>query len=137
MTQDLPILETLLHPPLGALQRENIPGLFTGRNVLTRPASVLPPFNNVNAYGLTWDIFTIGAGWGFTLGDPRIYEPRLLQAATVHDDRLGHSIISEYHDFFAEGIYWLWNNPGPTSVIVNISPGVQLSLFWLVVNVPF
>jgi hypothetical protein len=131
MTQ-VPILETILHPPIGALQREII-GNFSGSGDLTRPAFALPPFQNVNAYGLTWDIFTLPSGWSIFYGFPNIYTPRLLQASTVHQDISGHNIISEYHDFYVEGIYWLWENPGPQLVHYEISPGIELVLYWLIV----
>jgi hypothetical protein len=134
MTQT-PILEAILHPPLGLIQRELI-GTVSGSGDLTRDTGALPPFNNVNAYGLTWDIFTLPAGWGIEFGFPNVYEPRLLQAATVHRDFAGHDIVSEYHDFYAEGIYWLWENPGPQYVHYEISPGIELTLFWLRVTIP-
>lgn len=135
MTQT-PILEALLHPPLGLLRRELVTGLFSGSGELTRPQAVLPPFNNVNAYGLTWDFFTVPAGYGFDEGVVPIYDRRMLQVATTHIDFDDHELVSEFHEFRSQGIYWLWENPGPRRILYDISPGVEITFFWLVVRVP-
>lgn len=131
----IPVLDLILHPPLGVLSRELI-GTLSGSGDLTRPSVLPKPFDNVNAYGLTWSIFTLPIGWGITYGYPNVYEPRLMQASTVHRDQQGHDIISEYHDFVAEGIYWLWENPGPLKVHYDISPGVSLVLYWIIWLIP-
>lgn len=128
MSTNVPILEAILHPPLGALTRELITGTFTGAHDFTRTVGPVA----VNAYGLAWDIFTLPAGWGITYGQPNVYEPRLLQANTIHTGFDGHDLVSEYHDFYTEGIYWLWANPFPTRVHVEISPGVVLVFHWLI-----
>lgn len=129
MSTNVPVLEAILHPPLGALTREIIPGVFTGSHDFTRPGGPLA----VNAYGLTWDIFTLPTNWGITYGQPNVYSPRLLQANTIHTGLDGHDLVSEYHDFYTEGIYWLWANPFPSRVHVEISPGVELAFFWIII----
>lgn len=134
MTQSVPILETLLHPPLGLLQRELITGTFTGSGDLTRADGHLAPFNHVNAYGLTWSIVTIPDTAGFIIGTPTVWWNRIIQVSTVHEDYAGHAIISEYHEFAVEGIYWLWANPGPTLVHYEIPLDIELALYWLVVH---
>jgi hypothetical protein len=55
----------------------------------------------------------------------------MMRLSTVHTDLSGHDITSEWHDFFSEGVYWLWANPGPTRVHYDISPGVVVNFFWL------
>lgn len=135
MTQT-PILEAILHPPLGLLRRELITGTFSDSGELTRPAAVLPPFNNVNAYGLTWDFFTVPAGYGFEPGVVPIADRRMLQLATTHTDFDDHELVSEWHEFRAEGVYWLWENPGPRRILYSISPGVVITFFWLVIRIP-
>lgn len=128
MSIAVPVLDAITHPPLGVLQRELIPGIGSGSHDLTRPGGPL----NVNAYGLTWDAFTVPITWGRTLGNPDVFENRLLQASTVHTGIDSHDLVSEYHDFYAEGIYWLWENPFPTRVHVEINVGITLVLFWLI-----
>ena len=130
MTSPVPVLETILHPPIGLLTRHLITGVSTGAGDLTRPGGP-PPFNNVDAYGLSWDFFTVPAGIGFELGSPNVYEQRMLQLSTIHTGLDGHDIISEYHGFAVEGIYWLWENPGPTRIHFEILPGVVVQFFWI------
>jgi hypothetical protein len=132
----VPIAEAILHPPLGAITRELISGTFSGSGDLTRATGAFPPFNNVNAYGLTWDFFTVPAAFGSTLGSPVIYENRMLQLSTVHTGFDGHDLISEFHGFQSEGIYWLWENPGPTRIHYEIQVGVAVVFFWLIVRFP-
>lgn len=136
MTQSVPILNALLHPPLGALRREVIPGLFSGVGDLTRATGALPPFDHVNAYGLTWSFFTVPDTIGFTWSDPRIYEEPMLFLSTIHTGFDGHDLVSEYHTFQAEGIYWLWDNPGPTRVHYEVRIGVEAVLYWIIVKLP-
>lgn len=133
---EVPLLQTILHPPLGAVRREIIPGTFSGAGDLQRPASVLPPFQNVNAYGLTWSIFTVPPGYGRRLGSPDVYDQRIVQVGTVHEDPDGHRLTSEWHEFHVEGVYWLWENPGPHHVHYEIGPGVSLVFYWLIVKFP-
>lgn len=135
MTQT-PLLETILHPPLGALKRELITGLRTGAGDLTRATGSLAPFNHVNAYGLTWDFITVPSGFGRELGSPVVFEERMIQASTIHTGFDGHDLVSEYHAFTVEGIYWLWANPGPTRIHYEIAPGVSVQFFWLIVEFP-
>jgi hypothetical protein len=127
-----PVHDLLTAPPLGFIRRTLIPGVFAGSGDLTRPQAIpVPPFNNVNAYGLTWDIFTVPAEFGFILGSPLFYFERLVQLSTIHADAAGHQLVSEFHDFHVEGIYWLWANAGPTRVHYEIQTGVTLVLYWL------
>lgn len=130
MADTIPILNALIHPPIQLLARDLISGVFTGSGDLTKPGPI-PPFDHVAAYGLTWDFFTVPVGFGRTLGFPVVFDERMLQLSTVHSDILGHDIISEYHGFQVEGIYWLWENPGPQRVHYEIAPGVQVVFYWL------
>lgn len=126
---DLPIVQQLLHPPVTLLRRELVTGLFSGSGSLTRAAGPI----GVNAFGLSWDFFTVPAGFGFTLGVPVIYEERMLNLAAIHSSLDGHAFVSEYHAFYADGIYWQWENSFPTRVDYDIAPGVSLVFHWLLV----
>jgi len=132
---ETPILNTLVHPPLSLMKRELISGTFTGSGDLTRPA-LFPPFPQVNAYGLTWSFFTVPAPFGFEFGDPNIYEHRMLQLSTVHQDQTGHELVSEFHDFRSEGLYWFWETPFPSRVHYEITPGVVVVFHWLIFFLP-
>lgn len=133
MTQPVPIIDVLLHPPLGFLRRELIPGLFSGSGDLTRNDGRLPPFNNVNAYGLTWTFFTVPDTLGVEFGNPNVYEERMLQLSAMHIGQDGHELVSEFHSFAVEGVYWLWENVGPARIHYDIRIGVELTFFWLII----
>jgi hypothetical protein len=130
----VPIADLLLHPPLGLLSRELIPGVFSGSGDLTRNTGQLPPWDNVNAYGLTWSLVSIASSVGYIIGQPTIYEQRIIQVSTVHRGFDGHDLISEWHEFTVEGAYWLWENAGPQLVHYEIPINVALNLYWLVVH---
>lgn len=133
MSIQIPIGTNILRPPLGLVQRELIPGLASGAGDLTRPG-LIPPLNNVNAFGLTWDFFTVPAPFGYVLGEPRVYHERMIQLSTVHEDVAGHDVTSEVFDAFSEGIYWLWTQPGPKRVHYEIVPGVDVQFFWVIIS---
>jgi len=126
---DLPVIQTLAHPPIGFLRREIISGTFTGGGDLTRPSG---PFN-VDAWGLSWDFFSVPAPFGYDLGQPIVYHNRMIQLSANHAGTDGHVFISEFHSFFSEGIYWLWDNALPTNIHYEIAPGVVVVFFWLLV----
>lgn len=127
---EVPILETLLHPPLGLLKRELITGTFSGAGSIDRVSGPV----GVNAYGLTWDIVTIPDGYGYIIGTPTVYYERIIQAATSHVGLDSHELLSEWHEFNVEGAYWLWDNPLPHKIYYNIGVGIELALFWLVIG---
>lgn len=133
MTGSIQPISTLLQrPPILLLTRELI-GDFTGEGDLTRPGGG-PPFQHVNAYGLSWSATTIPGGMGRQVGSPTIFEQRLVQLSTIHEDGAGHELISEYHDFQVEGLYWLWENAAPSRIHYVITPGVELTFFWLLLS---
>jgi len=130
----IPVIDLILHPPIGLLQRELIVGALSGSGDLTRNTGQLAPFNNVNAYGLAWTFFTVPAAFGRTAGSPVIYDERMIQLSAVYSDFGGHDFIGEYHSFFAEGIYWLWDTAGPTRIHYEIAVGVVVTAYWLTVH---
>ena len=126
---ELPVVNTLVSPPIALLRREVIPGTFTGAGDLTRPSGPL----NVDAFGISWDFFSVPAPFGYELGNPILYDNRMLQLSIIHTSTDAHEFISEYHAFNAEGIYLTWANPFPTRVHYEIIPGVVMVFFWLLV----
>jgi hypothetical protein len=111
------------------LVRETIVGGLSGSGSLTRPSGPV----GVDAFGFTWDFFTIPAGFGSTPGNPTRYENRMLQLGVVHADLGGHLYYSEYHDFDVEGIYLIFERLAPVRLDYNIAPGVVITGFWLVI----
>jgi hypothetical protein len=86
----------------------------------------------VDAFGITWDFFTVPAGFGSTPGNPVRYENTMLQLGVVHKDLGTHEYYSEYHSFDAEGIYLTFALLAPVRIDYTIAPGVAVSFFWLV-----
>ncbi len=135
MSLQFPILDTLLHPPYGALRRELIAGVFSGSGSLTRNTGALPPFNNVNAYGLRTSFFTVPAKFGFKLGNPLEYEQRMVQLTARYTDALGNDDDLEVLDLHIERV-WIWVEPGPTLIHYEITPGVVCVFEWMIVKFP-
>ena len=125
---ELPASSVLPYLQLLHLVRETISGAKTGSGSLTRPSGPI----GVDAFGITWDFFTVPAGFGSTPGNPTRYENEMLQLGVVHQDLGTHQYYSEYHSFDAEGLYLVFANLAPTQIDYNIAPGVVVSFFWLV-----
>jgi len=128
-------VRTLLHPPFGWLRREVIAGTFSGSGDLDRNTGALPPFDNVNAYGLRWSFFTVPAPFGYDLGSPRVYHNRMIQITVRYRDALGNDQDLEVYDVhFEQAIFW--KEPGPLLIHYEIAPGVDVVFEWLIVKYP-
>lgn len=125
---ELPIKFPFNQLPIQLVVRETITGVFSGSGSLTRPSGPI----GVDAFGITWDFFTIPAGFGSTPGNPTLYENQMLQLGVVHQDLGTHQYFSEYHAFNVEGIYLMFSLLAPVEVQYTIAPGVQVVFFWLV-----
>lgn len=124
----LPVSSVLPYLNIVTLVRETIVGGLTGTGSLTRPAGPI----GVDAFGISWDFFTVPAGYGSIPGTPLRYEDRMIQIGVVHADLGGHTYYSEYHDFDVEGIYLVFQQLAPVRVDYTIAPGVVVAAFWLV-----
>lgn len=122
------VIEQFLHPPLGVLVREIIPGLAAGSGSLTRPRGPVP----VDAFGMTFDFITVPAGLGFVVGNFNEYFDRILQLSVVHTLLDGHSVVSESFDLHQDAQPIVFEQALPTRVDYFIAPGVSVQFFWLV-----
>jgi hypothetical protein len=130
-----PILDVLLHPPYGAMRRELIAGTFSGTGNLTRATGSLPPFNNVNAYGLRVSFFTVPAELGYLLGSPNQYYDRMVELTARYSDALGNDDDLEVVNIHFERV-WIWAEPGPALIHYDILPGVSCVFEWMIVKFP-
>ena len=130
MSNVVQIGQQILHPPLRFTGRELIAGVFSGTGDLTKPG-LIPPFDHVAAWGITWSFFSVPAPFGYRVGTPRRYYELMIQLSTIHTDLDGHELVSDQFDAYAEGIYWLWREPAPLRVHYEIVPGVQVVFEWL------
>ncbi len=135
MTFSVPLVDTVLHPPYGAMRRELIAGVFSGSGDLTRATGAFAPFNNVNAYGIRTQFFTVPAGFGRVLGSPDEYFDRMVQLTARYEDALGNDDDLEVLDLHIERV-WIWQEPGPLLIHYEIAPGVECIFEWMVVNFP-
>lgn len=135
MSLQFPIVSELLHPPFGALRRELTGFLSSGSGDLDRNTGAIPPFNHVNAYGIRWVFFTVPAGFGYTLGSPKVYEQRMIQLSVRYTDAVGNDADLEVYDAHAEGMFF-WKEAGPLLIHYEIVPGVSVQFEWLIVKFP-
>jgi hypothetical protein len=123
----VPIIDQLVHPSFGLLTRTATLGTFTGAGTLTPPQNPLVALT----YGLSWSFFTIPARFGLTLGDPVLYEQRILQLASEYQDLGGHSFLAQVANINADGLFYLWDEPLPAAIHYFIAPGCAINFFWL------
>lgn len=123
----VPIIDQLVHPSFGLLTRTATLGNFSGAGSLTPPQNPLVALT----YGLSWSFFTIPAEFGLTLGDPNLYQMRILQLASEYIDLGGHSFLAQVANINADGGFYLWDEPLPFSLHYYIAPGCSITFFWL------
>lgn len=123
----VPIIDQLAHPSFGLLTRSATLGTFTGTGTLTPPQNPLVALT----YGISWSFFTIPAGFGVLLGDPNEYFDRILQLSSEYQDLGGHSFLSQISAEFADGGFYLWEEPLPFAIHYYITPGCAVNFFWL------
>lgn len=123
----IPIIDALVHPPFGLINRVLIPGLFNGDGTLAPPQNVAIALT----YGISWSFFTVPAKWGRVLGNPDALDPPVLQLAVDYNDLGGHTFTHQVEWQPYDGLYYFWNEPLPLALRYHIAPGVSLNFFWL------
>ena len=135
MSLQFPIADALFHPPYGFTRRELIPGLFSDSGDLQRATGSLPPFNNVNAYGLRWAFFTVPEGIGRKFGSPDVFDRRMIQLTARYRNADGDDDDLEVIDVYSEQT-WFWREPGPLLIHYEIYPFVEVVFQWLIIRYP-
>jgi len=121
------VIQQFLHPPLGVMTTETIPGLYTGNGIQNRPRGPI----NIDAFGVQVNLAIVPAGLGYTLGAVRVYEDRLCQLAVIHNLLNGTPVVSETFEIFTDGQICLWKEALPSELLFSILPGVYVSFAWL------
>lgn len=122
-----PIIDALLHPPLGLLSFALI-GNQLGQSTHTYN----PPQGPLAfTYGLQWSIVAVDPGIGFQIGAIEVYYDPIIQVLAHYHTFDGTLVIGEWHWFYSEGDLWFWEAPLPTDIEVYVPPGFELSLAWL------
>ena len=124
----LPVIDALLHPPLGVLSRTAaVANPYSGPLVSIAP----PSFGIFPAYGVVMKIHSVGAERGRSVGFPVIFNPPLGVMSLHYTDLSGFDIVQQVTDWTFEAQPMLWIEPLPALFVVYLSPTVVLDLFWL------
>src|ERR1700682_5889310 len=92
------IIQLASHPPFGILSRETHPAITSATANIQRIRGPV----NVDAFGISFDFFTIPAAFGWADGLAKRYENRILQWAGLYTDLSGHSFHSQLVDVYEE-----------------------------------
>lgn len=124
----LPVIDTLLHPPLGVLSRTAAAG-----NPQANPfIAIAPPtFGLFPAYGCVLKIHSVGAFHGRDVSFPVEYDPPLGKLALHYTDLSGFDIIRQAGLWTYDAQVLLWDEPLPALFTLYCQPDVLCDLFWL------
>lgn len=123
------IIQLATHPPFGVIQRELIATPLTYG--VTQLQRIRGPVN-VDAFGMSFDFFTIPAEFGSTQMVSTRYEHVIVQMAPLYTDLSGHDMYGPMVDISEEGQYYFFDALLPTRVDVFVQVGCVVTGFWLV-----
>jgi len=87
---------------------------------------------NVDAFGISFDFFTIPAAFGYSSGITKRYELTILQFAPLYTDLSGHTFHSQITDVNEEGLYFYFEDLFPTRIDIHVTVGCVVIPYWLV-----
>lgn len=124
----IPIIDMLLHPPLGVLSRSADPA-----NPQAGPFVALAPpsFGLFPAYGCVLMVHSVGAFHGRDVSFPIEFDPPLGKIAVNYTDLGGSVIVQQLSLWTYSSQPVLWDIPLPSLFTAYLSPDVVLDLFWL------
>jgi hypothetical protein len=123
------IIQLATHPPFGVLQRENLATPLTYG--VTQCRRIRGPVN-VDAFGMSFDFFTIPAAFGWEQRVTKRYEHIIVQMAPLYTDFAGHDMYGPIIDINEEGQYYYFGDLLPTRVDVFVQVGCVVIGSWLV-----
>jgi len=122
--------QAILHPPLGFLSLEAIPGNpHSGHNVLTRPRGL----QNTDAKGVRWAADPLPPGFGRIDAWSSVSraDRTLATISLVYLIQGGADLQSQRSSEDLLSGFILFDQALPFSVIFDIAPGVSMTLHWL------
>ncbi len=122
------LIQLASHPPLGTISRETHSSIDHTTTSIQR----IRGLTNVDAFGISFDFFTIPAAFGWSDGLVKRYENRILQFAPLFTDLSGHNFHQPPIDVFEEGLYWFFPDLFPTRIDVSVTVGCVVVPYWLV-----
>jgi len=126
---DVSIIQQFLHPPVGLLVKEVIPGNpHSGLNGLQR----IRGLTNVDAFGIAWLVTFAPAGYGVSpRAGTNVYDRPVIDIAVQHRFLDGSLNITFQQSYDLVAGHILFEESFPYIVDVELGPGVQADLHWL------
>ena len=123
------VIQQFLHPPVQLCRLEFIPGspFFGGSYTVSRPAGPV----GVDAFGIWYSLTLERAGAGFTFGNVRIFDDRVVQLTVDHTMRDGSLVVTQRMEGFAEFDLLMFEEAVPTDVRVTVTQGFGVDLYWV------
>lgn len=124
------VIQLFLHPPLGLLRLERIPGgPWSGLSSHQRPRLNTP----TDAYGIRYSVSSFPPGYGLTPGPGNnIFDRTIVRLAIVHQLFDGSLVTSQEASLRASSLYVLFNESFPRNVAVETAPGIEVELDWMI-----
>lgn len=120
------ISDLLLKPTPSFVVRELV-GDFTGQFSIDRPSGPI----GVDAFGINWEVLTVGEGIGIDPTTPQRFETNLLAIDVRYTDNDGHIFTGDAPRFDYSNGYYFWPTSFPTVIEGTIAPSVEVRLWWL------
>jgi hypothetical protein len=125
---NIPIIDALVHPPIGLLTRVPIDG-----NPQIGPFIALAPPQSPLAltYGVVLRINSVGEFHGHDVAFPQQYNPPLGKMASNYEDLSGFGVTQQVELWTFDNQWYVWQESLPSLFTLYLSPDVTANLFWL------
>jgi len=129
LSSTIGIIQQFLHPPVGLLIREEIPGgPHHGSVSFSRPRGGI----QLDAFGVLFVIVESPPGYGIVQGaGNNFYDRDVVDIAVIHQLLDGGLVTSQEETFRVATGYTLFNQSFPRNIAVDIAPGIGARLWWL------
>ena len=128
------VINLFLHPPLGLLRLEAIPGgPFQGLNSFNRPRLNA----GTDAYGIRYLVTSFPPGYGLTPGaGTNIFDRTVISVSISHVLIDGSIVESQAATLRSSAAHLLFNESFPRAVILEGAPGIEFSAWWMIRLLP-
>jgi hypothetical protein len=124
------VISEFAHPPWGVLTQELV-GTFTSSGNVHTLTRVRGPIN-VDAFGISWSVFTAPAAAGRKTRVVTVYEDDFLWLGVRYTNLSGNDFYGQVLEVHEDGLYFLWDQPIPTSIDIWVFPNFAVTMSWLV-----
>jgi hypothetical protein len=127
MPVSLPVIDLLLHPPIGLLNRVAFPfNPYPGPFIAEAP----PTGIGFASYGVVLRIDAVGPGHGRDASFPEQFDPKLGKCAVHYNDLSGLDVVRDVMDWTYDNQPYFWTDPFPALFTLFLAPDVSVNLFW-------